>query len=1274
MTRHILLRRLFCCAAVLTTALHAALPQSPFTQLDWNALRIDSVLPTYTEVIPLETDCRLYDYSVRLSYAEWAPLDSRESQVASRFDGLLADTLRMHTFVGTSRRQGMLDLSFVPIVRREGRYMKLLSCKIEVVAEPKAANRRRASRRTEAIDASSRYAATSVLASGRWLKAGLTEDGLIRITDEELRTRMGFTNPANIHVYGYGGHRLPELLTGNEWDDLEEVPLLRRGDGYLFFANGLTDTDGGHHTLNHYAREAYYFITQDERPALTITEEAAPDVTPAVSVSTFSAVAFYDPQEYAWFSGGRQLFESYNYANGNSRQYTLTLPSHIPAGSATGQLTVAFSAANKTETTVSTTVNGTEAGIATISALSEYYSAMLTTRRYSVDIQPTTTVQLTSTRGNTARLNYLELTYDGLLRIDDDFPVLHFSHTAEEPSTLDLEYADGQQPQLWRLSEPGRPAVALATSAADYTATDGTLHRRLRAVIDGDGEEHRYVAFDAATSRYTTFQSVAAVENQDLHAQTPIDMLIITPASGIFDSEAERLAEAHRAHDSLRVAVVRADRIYNEFSSGTPDATAYRRFLKMLYDRAADASDAPRYLLLFGDCAWDNRMLTSAWLTLDPDNFLLAFESENSTSDTRCYVMEDYFGLLDDGEGVSLTEEKVDLGVGRFPVRTLTQARQLVDKTIGYLEGRQVGAWKNVIAMLGDDGTRNEDGNIHMEYCDSVARVVERLHPESEVRKIMWDTYPRLATATGYRYPQAHQAILSQIEEGALMFNYTGHAAAYTLSHEQVLRIEDFAEAVAPRPALWVTAACDVMPFDTQTDNIGETAILNPTGMAVAFFGTARTVYANSNLNLNRMFCEAVLGSDADGRPNRIGDAVRESKVRVISGRLESGNYENKLHYALLGDPALRMGSVENHVVIDSIDGHPVSALPADFTLRAGARVRFAGHIADAAGEPIDAFDGTLTGRLYDSESTVTCRNNDRLPSAFQFRTYDKLLYTGSDSIARGRFSLVCPIPIDIKYSDQAGRLVLYAISDDLRTEANGYCEDFTVGGTAATLDDTRGPDITAYLDSDDFSDGATVGPTPYFVALLHDESGINYSGNGLGHDLELIIDNTPATTYTLNDCYTGVFGDYSQGSVAFSIPALGEGPHSLLFRAWDMLNNYSTATLSFNVDPAIETSILSLTATNSPATTQTQFLLHYDRPGSLCEFVVEVFDYSGRLLWTHTESGSSSNGIYAITWNLTTGSGFPLGSGIYLYRARVTCGDSREVSKTQKIIINRRR
>ena len=64
------------------------------------------------------------------------------------------------------------------------------------------------------------------------------------------------------------------------------------------------------------------------------------------------------------------------------------------------------------------------------------------------------------------------------------------------------------------------------------------------------------------------------------------------------------------------------------------------------------------------------------------------------------------------------------------------------------------------------------------------------------------------------------------------------------------------------------------------------------------------------------------------------------------------------------------------------------------------------------------------------------------------------------------------------------------------------------------------------------------------------------------------------------------------------------------------------------------------------------------------------MFDFTGRLLWNHSETAANASATYTVPWNLTTGSGFPLGSGVYLYRARVQCDDSEVVTKAQKIIV----
>ena len=70
--------------AALTQAI-AAQQELSFTSLDWNEMQIDSVLPVYTEVVPLESDYRTHSYTVSLLYPEFAALSAKESLVAERF-------------------------------------------------------------------------------------------------------------------------------------------------------------------------------------------------------------------------------------------------------------------------------------------------------------------------------------------------------------------------------------------------------------------------------------------------------------------------------------------------------------------------------------------------------------------------------------------------------------------------------------------------------------------------------------------------------------------------------------------------------------------------------------------------------------------------------------------------------------------------------------------------------------------------------------------------------------------------------------------------------------------------------------------------------------------------------------------------------------------------------------------------------------------------------------------------------------------------------------
>lgn len=771
---------------------------------------------------------------------------------------------------------------------------------------------------------------------------------------------------------------------------------------------------------------------------------------------------------------------------------------------------------------------------------------------------------------------------------------------------------------------------------------------------------------------------VKNIANQDLHADGQADLVIIIPASRTLLKQAQRLKEFHESHDGMRVNIVAADQLYNEFSSGTPDANAYRRYLRMLQDRAATEADMPKYLLLFGDCVWDNRMLTADCKRFDPDDFLLVYESENSFSETVCYAGDSWMGILAEGAGSDARRELQDVGVGRFPVTTVAEAKIMVDKTINYSKNQNGGAWQNTIMFMGDDG----NDNIHMKDVDSVANSVGRDYPNFLIKKVMWDAYTRESSATGNTYPEVSKIIRQQQANGALVMDYGGHGSATLISHESVLGLSDFSESRTSNLPLWVTAACDIMPFDGVTETIGESAVLNEKGGAVAFYGTARTVFTSANKYINHAFMKRVL-SLQDGKPIALGEAHRLAQNDVMLGTNryptptredpnktspEQDNTENHLQYSLLGDPALSLNLPTAQVVVDEIDGVAVGSgtMP---TVKAGSVIKMKGHVAG-----VEGFNGVVTATVRDTQEEITCKLNntsgDGAEVAFKYLDRTKTLYHGSDSIRNSSFELTFAVPKDINYADGQGMINLYALNTDKTIRANGSCDQFIVGGSAEAKNDSVGPSIYCYLNSPSFVDGGNVNSTPYFVAEIKDKDGINAAGSGIGHDLQLVIDGDMAKTYTLNNNFSYDFGTYTSGSTFYSIPELEEGPHRLQFRAWDIQNNSSTAVLHFNVVKGLRPQLFNIGVTNNPARTSTTFIISHDRMESNMDVVIELFDAAGRQIWRHAESGVSATGNYTVDWDLSVDGGRPLQTGVYLYRVKVSSEGSSYVSKTKKLIV----
>ena len=328
------------------------------------------------------------------------------------------------------------------------------------------------------------------------------------------------------------------------------------------------------------------------------------------------------------------------------------------------------------------------------------------------------------------------------------------------------------------------------------------------------------------------------------------------------------------------------------------------------------------------------------------------------------------------------------------------------------------------------------------------------------------------------------------------------------------------------------------------------------------------------------------------------------------------------------------------------------------------------GRIIDEDKTLVSDFNGKVDITVYDKMQSIPTRDNDNVggePQVVAYNDYPNTIFSGSTEVQDGLFNYTFMVPKDIRYNYGNGRIVYYAkTADSLETaEAVGHYEDFVVGGSnSIVLADTEGPQMRLYLNTPAFTDGGKTYSTPRFFAELEDEHGINTAGAGIGHDLMLIVDNDPKQIYTLNEYFTAQNNSYQAGQVSYLMEALPDGPHSLTFRAWDLLNNSTTQSLNFIVQAGIDPSIYSVTTYPNPirAAGVLTLAVNYDQPDELLQTEIYLFDINGQMVYSHKQDNPD-----AVAINLPS---LGLKPGIYVYQVKIKSSSGKYSTTAGKIII----
>ncbi len=1102
------------------------------------------------------------------------------------------------------------------------------------------------------------YATQSRLATGKFVKIAIQETGVCRLTYEDLK-KMGL-NPAAVRVYGYGGGMLTQDFEQHKIDDLPAVPFYMHkgtdgvfgaGDYILFYTHGLDSWEftGSRfrHTRNPYANEGYYFLSDNVGEQLLLEQERAEiSAYETQLVTTFSdyrvheldSVNLIDPAGYA--GGGREWYGEVMNAGRNTLQFDFTFPNVVSSIDMRAYVDVASTAELQTSLQINlgnvsrTLTVGGKGTDHIVKARAEGLDG-----RYEIIDGEKQTLTLRYQPNNNADalyLNYVEVMAERVLIMTDNVMLVRNidCYGAEFNSYFCVQNAT-EETQVWDVTQ--LDSIHIVPSAF----TNGELN----FLLDNDVVHELVLINPSKVQRGVGVRTVGNVSNQNLHRLQDKDMVIITPSA--FLAQAQQLADAHETWDGLRTAVVIDQQIYNEFSSGTPDATAYRWLMKMLYDRAERSGGTkPVYLLLFGDGTFDNRKL----LPNSGNNILLTYQARNSVKETSAYATDDYFTWMENDEGTNDIMPTMDLAVGRLPINTAEQAQNVVDKLIRYMKNETSGNWKSQLCFLADDG----DGNLHTRGADRAAESVRGNNPSFVVNKIYLDSYQQESTASGEKYPMAKSKFDNLLKNGVLLFDYCGHAGYNNICSENILTAREIREMTNENLGLWVLATCNFANYDAQKTSAAEEAVLNPNGGALGVFASCRTVYAAQNEVLNMYVCDSLLAHRSPcNYPYRIGDAFRH-------GKNASPRDENNLPYLLLGDPAIRLHYPTDYQVATTLMPDTLSALTIN-TLE--------GCILTDEGDTATWFNGTVNVTILDKMQTLKTLDNDQLiperKNIVEFVDYPNTLFKGEARVEDGLFSCTFMVPKDIKYNYGRARVVYYAVDSVSMEEAVGHYENFVVGGSSTVeIQDNVGPTLSLYLNNPAFTNGGKTNEYPHFYAQIADENGINTVGSGIGHDLLLTLDGDPTHSYVLNNYFTAEADSYQRGLVSYRLAEMTEGRHSLTFRAWDLLNNSSTASLAFEVVKGYALQIFSVLTYPNPVSTDgtINFVLQHDKPDDRLEARYMLFDLSGRKVWEHTQVGGDR-----VTLNV---SDFGLQTGIYLYRVELKTPTTDYTSKTGKIMV----
>ena len=1166
-----------------------------------------------------------------------------------------------------SRDEAMLSVRIVPFRQKDGHYEKLLSATLSVTLTPDFGN----------VKSNPTYATRSAMASGTWYKIGLPETGIYKLTVSDLK-ELGIDvsglDPRQIRIYHNGGGVLPELNSTSRPDDLVEVPIYVAGeadgrfdnnDYILFYGRGPvcwkleTGRVAYSHAQNPYDNYAYAFVVVGLGQGKRIADADQPAGNAGEIVNQFLDYQVYEKDQYNLNRMGRTYYSD-KMEFTSSLHFDFDFPNVVT--SRLCFVKTALAGRNFQQASFAVMLDNTQQASYSIKTITSstghpygynvggWFSARPSSETVRVTLKHNAHGSTTTSEGYVDYIlvnAWRQLMFAGGQML--------FRNPEASLTTMTYEYrlsGATQQTQVWDVSDPRNPAVV-----------KGQLNSSIYSFKTIGNRENEFVAHNGST--YCSAHAFGKVDNQNLHGVRDVDFVILTYDG--FMEQAERLQALHNRIDpDLNVFITTPEKVYNEFSCGAKDISAIRDFCRMLYLESTPGRKL-KYLLLLGDCSYD--YLNREGIV----DFVPSYESVNSLDPTTTFVTDDFFGFMDENEG-DIGHSLADIGVGRFPVQTVEQAAQMVDKIERYVEKDEstMQPWRNTVTFFTDD----EGGFVN--NADTLEAKLKRAGGDGiVVDKIYLDAYPQISAPGGEIALDVNAAINSRMEKGTLVLNYVGHGGEVQLAEEKILQRKDVDSwRNAPMYPLMITGTCEFSRYDDhKRTSLGEYAFLNQYGGMIAMFTTSRVTYGGDNLQFAEGIYDNLFRVNG-GEYYRLGDVYR-------MGKTNGGTDEKR--YVFFGDPALRLAypkwTVETLSINGQYPGHDLDSIAIKDstwqtfpvyldTIGALQPVEIEGVVKDLEGNIASNFNGVVNVIVYDKEAELSTMGTEA--GVINFKLRNSMIFNGKAEAVNGRFKINFIVPRDISYRFGRGLINYYAT--DYNIDANGNCDTFIIGGFYdEATEDVAGPEIKLFIDDTLFVNGGLTGQNPLLLAYVEDENGINTTGAGIGHDIMATLTGPSKNTYCLNDYFSAELDQPGKGSIAFKMQDLADGDYTLTLKVWDIYNNSGMATIEFTVVNNSGMVIENVFNAPNPVTDETHFVFDHNQMGNNLKVDIYIYDIMGRWVTTLSETvpGTSAR-ITPVSWNGRGAHGENLRNGIYVYRIVATNDFGETATLVSKLVLSK--